>query len=397
MRQRHTRATPVVVVIVALLVLSDEVVAGTFATLQDNIRANADRWLAVAQDAGTWLFYRLLFIGWVLTGLHALLKKASLAEFVGETMLMLMSALFFLVLLQNGTWIGTITTALTQVGATMGGLSDLSIGTVAHQGSKLINALLNGVAETRLNILAALVGLVAAVMVGVGYVGVLSAMLTMTIIIYVATYAGLLMLAFGALSYTRSLAVDYLFGVIKIGLQAMILYLVIGVGASIGTTWIAAFPQPPPGFWDNVGFTVGQALPTWAGGVPAPALGDFISVGMSAIIFGIMAWGVPWITVSALTGSHGGASSFFGQLGAMTSLGGTIAGAVFSGMQAASRFSTINQNVQALKAAANVPSPPGGGPRAPSSIGPGSPSSASSRGAPEPPPTTLSGRLKGKF
>lgn len=389
-----------IVAILLVLILSDEAVAGTFGTLQENIIANADRWAAVAQDAGTWLFYRLLFIGWVLTGIHALLKKASLAEFVGDTMFMLMSALFFLVLLQNGSWISAITTALTNVGATMGGLSDLSIGAVADQGSKLLDALLNGVAETRLNIVAALVGVVAALMVGVGYVGVLSAMLTMTIIIYVATYAGLLMLAFGALSYTRSLAVDYLFGVIKIGLQAMILYVVIGVGASIGATWIAAFPQPPPGFWDNVGYTVGQALPTWAGGVPAPSLGDFISVGMSAIIFGIMAWGVPWITVSALTGGHGGASSFFGHMGAMTSLGGTIAGAVFSGLHAASRFSTINQNVQALVAAANPPPPPGGGLRAASGIGPGSPSSpggTTSSSAPQPPPTTLSSRLKGKL
>jgi type IV secretion system protein TrbL len=146
---------------------------------------------------------------------------------------------FFYALIQfGGQWIPDILNGFIELGQQTG-VNSLDPSSVINQGASISGAIFKGFFNWGLlgHPFVSLVGAVVCVAILVLY-ALIAAELTIVLVkSYAVTAVGGLFFAFGANDYTRDMSKKYFQAIIGLGLNLMTLYLLLGVGQTIGNTW----------------------------------------------------------------------------------------------------------------------------------------------------------------
>lgn len=223
------------------------------------------------------------------------------------------TAFFYAILLNAGSWIPATINSFAAIGASAGGLEELTPSGVLTQGINVAAKMLEplGLLGFVTATIAAIIGGLSAIGVIVAY-GVIAAQLLLTNVeSYIVVGGGILMLGFAGARWTSEIASRYLSYAIAIGIKLFTLYLIIGIGNSLAPQWGALLASPDATLNPRVYFQI---------------LGG-------ALAYMMLAWYIPSLGASLYSGTvalsvaelaHTGRSA--GTFGAAAALGGLASG-----------------------------------------------------------------------
>lgn len=189
--------------------------------------------------AATRVFYYLAVIQLSFTTLWMVVGGESLQRFLGKLVQLAFSFGFFYALIQHGGhWIPDLLNGFIDIGKSAG-VQSLNPSAIIEQGISISGAIFNAFAGwgALKHLFVAMIGSVVCISVLIIY-GFIAAELTIVLVkAYILITVGSLFFAFGASDYTRDMAINYFRAIIGLGLKLMTLYLILGVGNSIGAQW----------------------------------------------------------------------------------------------------------------------------------------------------------------
>jgi len=193
----------------------------------------------IIQSAAKSLFYYLVLIQLVLSALWMSFAGESLQRFVVKLVQLAFSFGFFYSLIQfGGEWIPNLINGFIELGQKTG-VQSLDPSSIVSQGMSISSAIFKGFFNWGLlsHPFVSLVGAIVCIAVLILY-GLMAAELTIVLVkSYIVIALGGLFFAFGGSDVTRSMAKNYFQSAIGLGLQLMTLYMLLGVGQHIGSTW----------------------------------------------------------------------------------------------------------------------------------------------------------------
>lgn len=242
------------------------------------------RWQGPIQAAALSVFWKLALIMLVVrVGTLVFAGDGGLNTLAAELVRFSLIQGFWVWVLQNGPqFFQTIVRSLWQLGGQAGGLADgLSVSGVLNLGLKLyqLDAGQNSLLAIGNSIQACFMGILAVILAAIMAANIMLVMCGA----WVTAYAGAIVLALGAFDGTRDIAANYLRAALSLGLRAMALALIMGLGMAIENDIL-----------------------TQAG--TSPAMPDVALLTMALIILCLLALVIPY-QVSHLAGVGGG---FFG-------------------------------------------------------------------------------------
>ncbi|QKE39949.1 MAG: P-type conjugative transfer protein TrbL [Ferrovum myxofaciens] len=286
--------------------------------IQNMVQSSSAGWMSASLSLAQNLFVGLAGIEIAWTGIHWVLKKNDLSDFIASFALKMISILFFYMLLGLApTWIPMIINSFAQagqiVGASGGGgippVVTLDPSGVFEQGMTVSGAIWTafgnasaamGIGQTFAGALATLLGSVFAI---IAY-GLLALQILITNIeSYIIIGGGALLLGFNGSKWTQVFAEKYLGYAVSVGIKLFVLYLIVGLGQNLATTWVTQ---------------LGTFTPE-----------TVIQVGAAALIYGAMGIMVPGLAGSMLNGSP--SMSLGGMMGGAAAAAGGLAGGAMLG------------------------------------------------------------------
>ena len=259
--------------------------------IQNMVQSSSSGWMSAALGLAQGLFVGLAGIEIAWTGIHWVLKKNDLSDFIASFALKMISILFFYMLLQEApVWIPMIINSFAQAGQTVGASGGGGIPVVAldpssvfEQGMTVSGAIWSsfqnasstmGIGQTVAGAFATLSGSLFSI---IAY-GLLALQILITNIeSYIIIGGGALLLGFNGSKWTQVFAEKYLGYAVSVGIKLFVLYLIVGLGQNLANTWVTQ---------------LGTFTPE-----------TVIQVGVAALIYGAMGIMVPGIAGSMLNGS----------------------------------------------------------------------------------------------
>jgi type IV secretion system protein TrbL len=286
--------------------------SGTLTDVVNAFKSTSGGWIGTALTYARHLFFALVAIELAWTAITYVLQRDNLSDFVANLILKLMGVFFFLGLLQNApTWIPAVVDSFSQAGAAISGQNTvLDPSTTFGQGLQLAKAML-----TTLNnpaIFTAVLPVLLAVLCSIGVViayAVVAGQLFITLIeSYIVISAGLFFLGFSGSRWTLPFSERYVGYAVSVGIKLFMLYLIVGLGATLAQQWQALFTP---------------AI------VAQPEV--YIGVAGSALVFMLLGWQIPSFAGALMTGSPSMTLGTAGNVVATTaSAGAGIASGVFA-------------------------------------------------------------------
>lgn len=300
--------------------------------------------IAVFNQYAGGLFRALAMVEMAWTALLLLLERSDLQSWTAGMLRRLLVLFAFLWLLQNGVGFSDrIMNSFIQIGSEAAAMPvGASPGDIVFRGAEIaenlvlkadITGFLISPAPTLVIILAAIIVFLSFVVVAIHFIMAL-------VESYIVVSAGLIFLGFGGNSVTRPYVERYFALSVAVGVKLMILYMVIGIGKSLSTSWVAQANNisntllPFRDCFDLISGSLIFAAVAWGvpkfaasilAGSPSFTGGDIISMGMSTVQAGLMvAGGAALATRGAAIVVGGGAA----QLAAASSAGGAAGGGV---------------------------------------------------------------------
>ncbi|HYQ91976.1 MAG TPA: P-type conjugative transfer protein TrbL [Candidatus Competibacteraceae bacterium] len=303
-------------VIPMLLCLSFPVDAQTLTHLANQYQAASAGWMMAALVYARRLFFLLAAIEIAVTSIYLLFQNNGAAEFFSSLLIKVLGLLFaYTLLVEAPDWIPTIIHSFTQAGSAIGHVNTLDPSAVVDQGIAIASAALQGINDASLFnafLLIVVAGLTALTIV-LSY-AVVAAQLLMTLVeSYLIIGGGVLMLGFAGSRWTTVFTERYLGYVVSVGIKLFVLFLLIGLGTSLA-----------PQFQQLLADAMSH-------GGPQPSL--YFDLVAGALTFMILAWQVPSVAASMMTGSP---SLTLGTAATTTAMLTTaVANGVAKGMQQA--------------------------------------------------------------
>ena len=285
--------------------------------IQNMVQSSSSGWMSAALGLAQGLFVGLAGIEIAWTGIHWVLKKNDLSDFIASFALKMISILFFYMLLQEApVWIPMIINSFAQAGQTVGASGGGGIPVVAldpssvfEQGMTVSGAIwwsfqnassTMGIGQTVAGAFATLAGSLFSI---IAY-GLLALQILITNIeSYIIIGGGALLLGFNGSKWTQVFAEKYLGYAVSVGIKLFVLYLIVGLGQNLANTWVTQ---------------LGTFTPE-----------TVIQVGVAALIYGAMGIMVPGIAGSMLNGSP--SMSLGNTAGAAAGVAAGMAGAAMAG------------------------------------------------------------------
>lgn len=273
------------------------------------------------------LFLKLALIEILWFAIWWTIERDDPRQFIVQLLRKIMGLLFFWAILLNfDTWIPAIIDGFSQAGQTAGGTGALTPSTVLDRGLEISTkilatandiGLLDGVSGLGKYLVAALAAL--AILLAFGVIA--GQMLVTLIESYIVVNAGVLFLGFAGSRWTTTFAEKFISYAVSVGVKLFVTYLIIGAGQSISNTWANTITT------DMV-------------------VSDYLTVLVGAIVYMFLAWQIPALASSMLTG----AVSM--TLGSAMATAGTMAAGVLgaAGAAAAAGSATVNGVAGAVKA-----------------------------------------------
>jgi type IV secretion system protein TrbL len=264
------------------------------------------------------------------------LERQELQGWIAGFLKKFMTISFFYALLINqSTWFPAIINSFVQIGQQAGGVSGyLNPSSILWTGVQISGAILAaclpsattgttaggilgvivpgaGAALTAASLIPALVALFCALLIFLAYVVITLTFIMATVESYVVMSAGLIFLGFGASRWTVPYTERYISLVVSTGVRLMVLYMIIGLGQTLSTTWVQEASQ--------------IALST-------AGLQSLFGLLASVIVFMALAWQVPKLASSVLQGSlQMGSSDLIAPAMSAAVTAGTIAAVAATG------------------------------------------------------------------
>ncbi len=199
-------------------------------------RDTANSWRGPIMDSATRLFWILVGIDFIWTGINLGLQKADLSQIVAELIKRIMVIGFYYALLINsGTWTGAIidsfrglaTNAVSASGTPSGGISPSNIFDIGLRiaGELSDQVTFSEIGESVGRIMISICILLAFALIA-GF------LLVALVELYIALNAAIVLLAFGGSRWTSEYAIKYLTFVFSIGMKIFVMQLLIGIGQS---------------------------------------------------------------------------------------------------------------------------------------------------------------------
>ena len=307
--------------------------------IQNMVQSSSSGWMTAALGLAQNLFVGLAGIEIAWTGIHWVLKKNDLSDFIASFTLKMISILFFYMLLQEApAWIPLIINSFAQAGQIVGASGGGGIPVVAldpssifEQGMTVSGAIWTafgnasatmGIGQTFAGALATLLGSIFAILA----YGLLALQILITNIeSYIIIGGGALLLGFNGSKWTQVFAEKYLGYAVSVGIKLFVLYLIVGLGQNLATTWVTQLGTFTPETVIQVG---AAALIYGAMGIMVPGIAGSMLNGSPSMSLGSMAGGAA-VAAGGLAGAAmagaglatGGASNL-GKLASMVATGG---------------------------------------------------------------------------
>lgn len=303
---------------------------------------SAYNWSVLASHLAEKLFFLLVVINLTWTVAVWMLQKDDPVGLLMNFFHKVIALAFFLMIIRNfETWIPAIYQSLRQAGEYMTGVSELHPSDIVKQGVHLASIIMDvshkgGLLE---QIGGALFNVIVALLVFLSFLGVAVQMTLITVGGKIILSAGMVMLGFSGSKWTMDYAQRYFAAAIHIGLKLLFLTLIVGLGQDLSPTWASTIQNTPP----------------------EDLLQAFLAVLGSSLLFFFLAWRIPEIGASLLSGSLSmnlgadilSSAAYGGVMGVkgVQAVGST--GAAF-GKGVVGAGPTLVQAVKAGKAAANA-------------------------------------------
>ncbi len=289
-------------------------------------------WMTKSLVYARQLFFLLVVIEIAVTSIYLLFQKDGAAEFFASLFIKLMGLLFaYTLLIEAPDWIPTIIRSFTQAGAAIGGTAALDPSSVVNQGIDLARAMTQIDASLFTAPLVIATAILTALGTVVAYVCIAGELLLVLVESYIIIGGGCLMLGFLGSRFTEHLGQQFLTSIVRVGVRLFVLYLVIGLGVSLQgqfLTVLTASAQQGP-----------------------PDIGTYFCVLAGSAVFALMAWRIPDLALSMLSGS---AAMGLGSSAGTAFMGASIARAVTAGIVRAHQTTTAQPGSAALREAAKV-------------------------------------------
>jgi type IV secretion system protein TrbL len=314
--KKHT----VFLLFIMLSVISSAASATTNLGLMTPFQSDGQHWLSVVQPIAESLWVSLFALEIVWFGAKRVLFKVDIHSLIPALVKTLLFAGFGLAFIMHGaTWTGDIVNSFTEIGQKAGGVTTITPGGIVGDGINVAAGLIDNVAKIGPTVishahgLSVLGGWVAAsgmivliglfgILIVLAFVVVAAEFITIQVLSFIIFGVGIIMLGFSAFRPVASFAEKYFSAAIAVGVRMMIVYVIIGIGVGLTTTWPAEITASPT-FYTAL-LVLGQAA-----------------------IFGFLAVRIPSLAASLLQGSlnTGGGEMLATAVGAGMALAGGAA------------------------------------------------------------------------
>lgn len=310
---RWVRPFLLFVLFVALfLVTSGSAYAQTSpSAMLDQYRSVRATWLSTAAGYANRLFGILALIEFAWTGAILVLERTDLQGWTAALIRkMMFIGAFFAVLNFGADWIPRIIESFQIIGQSASGLSSLAPTDVLVRGLNIAGNLLSGAANSGWmgSFGTALALVFAALLAFLAFLGLTIQLVVTLVESYLVVGAGFIFLGFGGSRWTAPYVERYIAFAVSTGVKVMVLYMLLGAGMTMTSTWEAA----------------ASAVPNSA----EPAV-DALDISASAVLLLMICWNAPKLCASIL----GGSPSFTGG-DAVSTAGGVAQGMLLMGAAA---------------------------------------------------------------
>ncbi len=302
-------------------------------TLANQYQAASAGWMTKSLVYARQLFFLLVVIEIAVTSIYLLFQKDGAAEFFASLFIKLMGLLFaYTLLVEAPDWIPTIIRSFTQAGATISGTATLDPSSVVNQGIGLARAMTQIDASLFTAPLVIATAILTALGTVVAYVCIAGELLLVLVESYIIIGGGCLMLGFLGSRHTEHIGQQFLTSIVRVGVRLFVLYLVIGLGVSLQGQFLAV-------------------LTASAQVQGVPDIKVYFGVLAGSLVFALMAWRIPDLALSMLSGS---AAIGLGSSAGTALMGASIARAVTAGIVRAHQTTTAQPGSAAMREATKV-------------------------------------------
>jgi type IV secretion system protein TrbL len=242
-------------------------------------------WFPILFDYAQHLFLMLALIEFGVGALLWMTQGHDVDQIGGGLFRKIMwTGFMYAVLLYSRTWIPAVIASFMQAGADASGVAALDPGEVVSEGVGLASKMFLHSWNIGLiyNPASLVVNLVSALGVYLAFLLIALQLLLTLIESYVVTGAGVFLLGFAAFRGTATISERYLSYVVAVGIKLFMLYLILGAGATLAEQWSDMITN--------------ESMAAYA--IPLTVLS-------AAICYGIVAWHIPSVAASAISGTVG--------------------------------------------------------------------------------------------
>lgn len=228
------------------------------------------------------IFFTLVGFQLLWSSINFALGKRQGDEFISMLFIMVIDVGFFYALMLHPDWILDVINSFRVIGRQAGALQRLSPDAVADTGLRLAGAILSTVSTAGLFefAVAVLVSAFIAIAVLASFAFIAARMVLILAEIFFAVNISPMLLAFSGLSATKYIATQYIGYVIGSGIQLLVMYLLIGSGLDIATSWADMVYQ-----------------------YGASDVSAFMLVGLASALYAVLVWNLPKIIGGLASGA----------------------------------------------------------------------------------------------
>lgn len=301
--------------------------------LLGDLSSASSTWYDAVLPYAKLIFFTLVGFQLLWTSITFAIGKRQGDEFISMLFIMVIDVGFFYTLILHPEWIIDIINSFRQIGSEAGRTSRLTPDAVIDTGLRLGSAIIKTVSITGL--LDVAVAIVVSSLVAIAVLGsfafIAARMVLIMAEIFFAVNLGPILLAFSGLSATKYIATQYIGYVISSGIQLIVMYLLIGAGLDIATSWA------------DMIITHGSK-----------DVNAFMLVGIASCLYSVLVWNLPKLIGGLASGapqmsSGGYGATAAGFASAINSARSPVRGIVESGIGIGSGLNATSQNYAARK------------------------------------------------
>lgn len=207
--------------------------------LLGELSSASSSWYAVLFPYARAIFFTFVGFQLLWTAISFALGKRHGDEFISMLFIMVIDVGFFFALILHPDWVLDILNSFRQIGREAGHIERLTPDAVIDTGLRLASGIVKTASQTGLLDfgLAIVISAILAIAILASFAFIAARMVLIIAEIFFAVNLSPILLAFSGLSATKYIATQYIGYVIGAGIQLLVMYLLIGAGLDIATTW----------------------------------------------------------------------------------------------------------------------------------------------------------------